>query len=93
VFAIARPQKLPRQRDESLTGIQGPLTDDGLNIVHVMAHSPAAAAGLKDGDKVCLVDGKKVRLVKSWEDGPVGKTVILGLCGGGTVSLTLRQFY
>jgi predicted aspartyl protease len=93
VFAIAKPQKPRPPRVETLTGIQGPLTDDGLNVVHVMAKSPAAAAGLKDGDKICTVDGIQIRLAKRWEDGPAGKTVILGRCGGGTVSLTLRQFY
>jgi predicted aspartyl protease len=93
VLAISKPQKPPRPRSETLTGIQGSWTDDAISIVHVMAHSPAEAAGLKKGERICAVDREKLSAAKDWEKGPAGKTVILGLCGGGTVSLTLRRFY
>jgi C-terminal processing protease CtpA/Prc len=82
-----------------MVGIQGPPTDDGITIMHVMAHSPAEAAGLKMGDRICAVDGETIRAAwygdpkHEWMAGPEGKTVVLGRCGGGTVRVTLRKFY
>lgn len=96
---ISRPQKPVPPRRETMAGIVGLPTDEGLTIAYVMAHSPAEAAGLKEGDRICTVDGEQARAAwvgtpkNDWMIGPAGKTVTLGRCGGGMVRLTLRRFY
>jgi hypothetical protein len=99
VFKLdAPPAEQPRRR-ETMAGIQGLPADDGLLIGHVMAHSPAEEAGLRAGDRICTVDGARVRAAwvgtpdNDWMLGPEGKRVTLGRCGGGTVTLVLRRFY
>jgi predicted aspartyl protease len=99
VLVISRPQKPQPPRLETMAGILGPPTDEGITVMHVMAKSPAEAAGIKEGDRFCTVDGETVHA--SWHDdpkhawmtGPDGKTVVLGRCGGGEVKVTLRRFY
>jgi hypothetical protein len=99
VMVLTKPQNPAPARRETMVGIQGPPTDDGITIMHVMAHSPAEAAGLKMGDRICAVDGETIRAAwygdpkHEWMAGPEGKTVVLGRCGGGTVRVTLRKFY
>ena len=99
VMVLTELKKPAAPRRETMVGIQGMPTDDGLAIMHVMAHSPAEAAGLKGGDRICTVDGQTVRAdwagtaKNDWMTGPEGKTVVLGRCGGGSVKLTLRRFY
>jgi predicted aspartyl protease len=98
-LALARARKPFMVDDKTMVGIQGPLTDEGLKIIHVMARSPAQEAGLKDGDRICSVDGEKITAAwkgtpkGKWMLGPPGKVVTLGRCGGGTVQVTLRPFY
>lgn len=98
-MVLAEPKRPARPRRETMAGIQGLPTDDGLIIMHVMAHSPAEAAGLKAGDRICTVDGETVRAAwlgtpkNDWMLGPEGKTVLLGRCGGEAVRFTLRRFY
>jgi predicted aspartyl protease len=99
VMVLTEPKKPVPPRRETMVGIQGVPTDDGLAIAYVMAHSPAEAAGLKAGDRICTIDGQTVRAAwvgtpkNDWMTGPEGKTVLLGRCGGGSVRLTLRRFY
>jgi predicted aspartyl protease len=99
VIAVSRPQKPPKPSEHTMVGIQGLTGDDGLQVVHVMAHSPAQEAGIKDGDRICTVDGERISAAWKgtpkgrWMLGPAGKTVSLGRCDGGTVQVTLRQFY
>jgi predicted aspartyl protease len=99
IMVLTRPKKAAPPRGETMVGIQGPPTDQGIAILHIMAHSPAEAAGLKEGDRICTVDGEKVSAAwvgtpkNDWMTGPEGKTVVLGRCGGGTIRLTLRRFY
>jgi hypothetical protein len=83
----------------TMAGVQGALTDAGLPIRHVMRGSPAAAAGLKPGDTICTIDGERVQAAwtgtpkADWAQGPAGKRVRLGLCGGRQVELVLATFY
>jgi len=99
IMVLTKPKKLTPPRPETMVGIQGPPTDQGITIMHVMARSPAEAAGLKAGDHICTVDGETVSAAwegtpkDDWMSGPEGKTVVLGRCGGGSVPLTLRRFY
>jgi len=98
-MVLAEPKNPARPRRETMAGIQGLPTDEGLIIMNVMAHSPAEEAGLKAGDRICTVDGETVRAAwlgtakNEWMTGPEGKTLVLGRCGGGSVRLTLRRFY
>lgn len=99
VMVLTEPKKSAPPRRETMIGIQGLPTDEGLVIAHVMAHSPAEAAGFKVGDRICTIDGETVRAnwigtpKNDWMTGPEGKTVVLARCGGGSVRLTLRRFY
>ncbi|MGH6860273.1 MAG: aspartyl protease family protein [Phyllobacterium sp.] len=83
----------------STSGVQGDYKPDGLNIVHVMRGSPAEKAGLKSGDRICMVDGEKVDASwensgqREWSMGRPGRRVILSLCNGDSKTLTLSEFY
>jgi C-terminal processing protease CtpA/Prc len=98
-MAIAGAQKPYADEPKTMVGIQGRTTDQGLQIIHVMAHSPAQEAGLRDGDRICTVDGERISAAwkgtpeGKWMLGPAGKIVTLGRCGGGAVEVTLRPFY
>jgi len=99
VMVLVAPKKPVAPRRETMAGLQGMPTDEGLVVLHVMAHSPAEAAGIKPGDRICTVDGDRVSAAwvdtpkNDWMIGPAGKTVTLGRCGGGSVRLTLQRFY
>jgi len=99
VMALAAPKKSVPPRRETMTGLQGLPTDEGLVVIHVMARSPAEAAGIKAGERICTIDGETVRAAwagtpkNDWMTGPEGKTVTLGRCAGGSVRLTLQRFY
>ena len=70
-----------------------------LDVVHVMRNSPAQAAGWRGGEAICTVDGEPIPAdyrhspLASWSVGKPGRVVALGLCGGGTRTLTLARFY
>lgn len=99
VVGIAATQNPAKPVDPTMVGIQGQTTDQGLQVVHVMARSPAQEAGIRDGDRICTVDGEKITPAwkgtpkDKWMLGPAGKVVTLGRCGGGIVQVTLRPFY
>lgn len=70
-----------------------------LRVLHVMRGGPAAAAGWKDGELICTVDGSSVppdaqgSVDTRWSAGVPGRTVAFGMCDGGRRTLTLRHFY
>lgn len=80
-------------------GVQGPTTDAGQQVVHVMKGSPALRAGIRSGDRICAVNGK--RLVASdgdgsrpaWGKGPTGTRIRVDFCDGRSTHLTLAEFY
>ena len=74
-------------------GIQGNITDSGWTVAHVMKNSPAATAGLKDGDQICAVDGKKLTASSDIPRGPDGSTMHIVLCDGRKIDLVRRTFY
>jgi hypothetical protein len=96
---VLSPRATPEPLSITMTGIQGPFTDTGQQVFHVMKNSPAAQAGLHDGDRICTVDGDRVQASwkgttkAAWGWAPAGKRVSLGLCDGRTVALTLAEFY
>jgi hypothetical protein len=87
---------LPFRKDRS--GIGAGRVGDSLRIVHVAAHSPAALAGLKAGDVITSINGKKLddNYFKSGAgegSKPAGTVLHLGLATGKTVDLRLSDYY
>ena len=70
-----------------------------LRVMHVMRGSPAAAAGWKQGDLICSVDGSPIpadyarKELSHWTVGEPGRVVTLGMCDGSTRRLRLESFY
>ena len=83
----------------STSGLLVGLDKDRLRVLHVMRGGPAAAAGWKNGDTICTIDGSAVpkdyvtNPLANWSAGTPGRVVTLGACDGTTRTLTLRQFY
>jgi hypothetical protein len=83
----------------STSGLLLGLERDRLRVLHVMANGPAAAAGWKDGELICAVDGATVTRdyaaspQSRWTAGAPGTTVRLRLCNGQERTLTLARFY
>lgn len=83
----------------STSGLLLEFTGTALRIVHAMRGSPARAAGLRDGDLLCTVDGVAVaeqvdaQGLVAWTAGAPGRTLRIGLCDGRATPLTLSHFY
>lgn len=96
---VLTPRLNPEREPVTLTGIQGPFTDTGQQVFHVMKNSPAAQAGLHDGDRICSIDHERIQAnwtgteKAQWGWGPPGKHVSLGMCDNRTIPLTLTEFY
>ena len=83
----------------STSGLLLGIARDRLKVLHVMRGGPAAAAGWRDGDTICGVDGVAVTGAYAtspaarWVTAAPGRVVNLRLCDGGERALTLRRFY
>ena len=84
----------------STSGLLLGLERDRLKVLHVMANGPAAAAGWREGETICAVNGMRIARdyptspLGRWSVGAPGTTVRLSLCdGGGERALTLANFY
>ncbi len=83
----------------STSGLLLGLARDRLRVLHVMRGGPAAAAGWREGETICAVDGVAVSPAYAagpaarWVTGAPGTVVTLRLCGGQERRLTLRRFY
>ncbi len=83
----------------STSGLLLGVLPDRLRVLHVMRGGPAAAAGWKDGDTICAIDGAPVPAdyatspLAAWSAGKPGRVVALRLCDGTTRRLTLTRFY
>lgn len=92
-------EKLERRYSESYSGIGISVEEkkDKLLISHVIKDGPAEQGGLRKGDQIISVDGKKVRSVDDASDrigGEAGTDVVLKLKRGGqdvTVTLTRQE--
>lgn len=97
LLAPAAPGALPPQRSTSglLLGAEGPRA----RVLHVMRGSPAAAAGWRDGEAICAVDGTAITAgyptdpLAGWTAGRPGRRVALTMCDGTRRALLLRAFY
>lgn len=82
----------------STIGVLGNRVERGFEVGHVMKNSPAARAGVADGDVICRVNGQSIAngepgARENWAAKPVGTKLSLGLCSGRTVTVTLAEFY
>lgn len=83
----------------STSGLLVGVARDRLKVLHVMQGGPAQAAGWKEGDMICAIDGQTIPAdyptspLDSWSAGTPGRTVTLRMCDGTERKLTLRDFY
>lgn len=85
---------------KSTSGLLLSYEGKALRVLHVMRGSPAATDGWRAGERICAVDGARLRddyrsgTLGQWPAGTPGRTVRLGLCDGGPErALTLAAFY
>lgn len=92
---LAQPPAFQRDR----AGVRTELNGAGLEVVFVSPQSPAAAAGLKKGDRLVAVDGRPVGAdffqgpAANWNQRPAGERIPLALADGRTVQLELADYY
>ena len=90
-----REQSAATQGTQSGIGVQIELTAEGLRVVRLLPGSPAAAAGLAQGDILTAVDGRSLRgldlaTATSLIAGPEGTTVTLSVWRAGNPVAALR---
>jgi hypothetical protein len=95
IYLTPRKDAPPFDRDRSGTRLD--LVGDRLKVAFVSPQGPAAAAGLKEGDEIVAVDGRRVTAdyyqAADWTRGPAGKAVSLERGDGSKVAVTLRDYY
>jgi len=83
--------------DRDRSGARFDLAGDRLKAVFVSPNSPAAQAGLRTGDEIVAVDGRKVDQNfyqrTDWSHGAAGRTVKLQRADGSIVKVTLADYY
>lgn len=93
------PRSIPHVTPPPSTiGVLGNRVERGFQVGHVMKNSPAARAGIADGDVICSINGDSIAngtpgARENWAARPVGTVLALGLCSGRTVTVTLANFY
>ena len=65
----------------------------GSKVLHVAAGSPADLAGLAVGDIIIAVNEQVTSQATSWQYGPVGQVIRLGLGDGTIKTLTLATYF
>jgi hypothetical protein len=91
------PQPTPWRRDRA--GLRADLDGGEMVVAHVAPQGPAAAAGLKPGDRIVAINDQPVGA--GFYDGPeadwsrraAGKRATLKLADGRSVGLTLADYY
>ncbi|MFW2850935.1 aspartyl protease family protein [Sphingomonas sp. TX0543] len=83
----------------STSGLLLGIEPERLRVLHVMRGGPAAAAGWREGDLICMIDGQPIARdyaespLATWSAGRAGRIVSLGMCDGSARKLTLSDFY
>jgi predicted aspartyl protease len=87
----------PPAFDRDRAGVRLDLLGDRLKASFVSPDGPAAAAGLKEGDEIVSVDGKRVTPAYyqggDWTREQAGKTVTLIRADGSKLTVKLTDFY
>lgn len=95
IFLAPRPDRPPFDHDRA--GVRFDLMGDRLKAAFVSPDGPAAAAGLKEGDEVIAVDGRKVTpdyyRSGDWTRGPAGKSILLTRADGTKLKFTLADYF
>ncbi len=98
-MVLSRGPKADLPPPRSTSGLLIGIEKDRLKVLHVMRGGPAAAAGWKDGDLICSIDGVPIAAdyatsaIAAWSAGAPGRIVTLGLCDGTERRLELTRFY
>ena len=98
-MVLSRGPKADLPPPRSTSGLLIGIEKDRLKVLHVMRGGPAAAAGWKDGDLICSIDGVPIAAdyatspIAAWSAGAPGRIVTLGLCDGTVRRLELTHFY
>jgi predicted aspartyl protease len=81
-------------KPKTTAGVQGDYHDGRWVIAHVMKNSPAEAAGLRQGDSICSINGRSMSVAdRDWGRSAPGTRFSLTLCDGTSRTMTLRSFY
>ncbi|OAN62345.1 aspartyl protease family protein [Sphingomonas sp. TDK1] len=89
------PDRAPKVIYRPRVGIQYREDGNGLLITHLMLNSPAAASGLKAGDRICSLNGRTIASLDGVYDSispPAGTSVRVGVCGGPTITIVAQDF-
>ena len=83
--------------DRERAGARLELVGDRLRVAFVSPQGPAAAAGLKEGDEIVAVDGRRITADyyrnADWARGKPGTPVVLQRSDGSLVTVTLQDYY
>jgi predicted metalloprotease with PDZ domain len=92
-----RPRTDSPAFDRDRSGTRTDLLGDRLKVTFVSPQGPAAAAGIREGDEIVAIDGKKVTpdyfRQADWTRGPAGRSVSLRRADGSEVKVVLRDYY
>jgi membrane-associated protease RseP (regulator of RpoE activity) len=95
IYLAPRADAPPFDRDRA--GVRFDLLNNRLKVAFVSPQGPAAAAGLKAGDEVVAVDGRRVTADyyrdADWIHGSVGKIVKLDRADGSHVAVKLQDYF
>lgn len=98
-FLYAANEGPPKPLVRSTIGLQTAWDGGGVVVRHVMANSPAASGGWREGDRICAVDGAPVaqraanQAAYPWSVKPSGTKLTLRLCDGTERALVAQDFY
>ena len=83
--------------DRERVGARFELAGDRLRVAYVSPDGPAAAAGLKAGDEIVAVDGRRIDADyydhADWSREPVGTIALLDRADGSRVRVTLADYF
>ncbi|MEO5973136.1 MAG: aspartyl protease family protein [Sphingomicrobium sp.] len=87
------PPRFERER----AGVRTELAGNRLKVAYVSPDGPAAAAGLKVGDEIVAIDGRRIAAdyysQPEWVRGAAGRAVTLERADGSKLAVTLADYY
>ena len=92
---LANPPAFPRER----AGIRAQLDGDALKVMFVSPQGPGHAAGLRAGDRITSIDGRKVNPTlhagaqAEWARQAAGTKISMALADGRTIAFVLADFF